>query len=139
MGDELQIGRETEAALIIGRPESRGDEDSRVPIKVRSAGLVASGWADLESWNGGARALVDYFTDLAENWRGWTGAKEWRDAGATLALSATHDGIGGIVVRVDLRTLPYEAPGSWGTVAMVPLEPGEMERVAMDLRAWLLT
>jgi hypothetical protein len=80
---------------------------------------------------------VDYFADLADRWRGWPEAKEWRDAGGTCGLSATHDGKGLVVIRVQLRSLSYDWPGHWTTVVDVPIEPGVLKDVADRLRRML--
>ena len=136
--DGVQMGREAEAVLTLAHPVPATDGSSQIQIRVSSPGLNASATANLEDWNGGRKALIEYFQDLAQSWRGWTDAKEWRDASATCNLSATHDGKGLVVLRVQLRSLPYQWPGHWTTVVDIPLEPGALDQTASAI-AQLLT
>jgi hypothetical protein len=128
--EPVQIGREADAVIAFGSPEAVTPGYARLPVTLSAVGMRATGTADLEDWNGGPGALTRYFEDMETNWRGWTGAKEWRDAEATLALSATHDGKGHISLRVELQNMSYDGPGQWRLAAHIPLEAGALADVA---------
>jgi hypothetical protein len=128
------IGRERVAALVVGRPEVTDNGYARVPISISSRELMASGTIELEDWSGGLSRLPQFFDELAASWRGWPGAKEWRDDGGTVSLTATHDGVGQVGLHAALSALPYDPPGSWRASIEVPVEPGNLQAIADDLR-----
>jgi hypothetical protein len=82
--------------------------------------------------------LIAFFADMAASWRGWAGAKEWNDDGPGVAMSATHDGVGTIALRV--ATSPsagWEGPGSWKVAAVVGVDPGSLDATVDALRRLL--
>lgn len=127
---EVVISREAEAAVAIGMPTVEASGYARVPIHVIAPGIEASGTIELDAWSGGLPRLTAYFDELAGAWRGWAGAKEWRDDEGNIAMSATHDGKGLVLLRITVSNLPYDAPGSWQVKADVPVEPGSLSEIA---------
>ena len=131
---EVRIGREAEAAAFFGRPILARQGSARVPIRIVARGVDVSGIVELEEWNGGLARLPEFFDDLAKNWRGWSDTKQWQDDGPTFEMSATHDGVGSVTIHLELRSLPYDAPGSWKLAVEVPIEPGALEAIARAIR-----
>lgn len=75
--------------------------------------------------------LSALFEDLAQSWRGWTGSKTWAAYEGGLALACEHDGLGHITLTVELR----EGSGyGWLVRGEVPLEAGQLDRVASEVR-----
>jgi hypothetical protein len=52
-------------------------------------------------------ALVGFFTDLAEPWKGWTGEKTWHSVEHDLELAATNDARGHCSLSVTIRDGPW--------------------------------
>jgi hypothetical protein len=138
MGDlTVTIGRSNEGRLTFDRPIVASDNSGykRLPTLVEVPGLSARTVIEFESWGGGAAGFVAYFAEMAAAWRGWTGVKDWGDDGGTVQMSATHDGIGTITVRVTAMTLSgWEGPGAWRLVAYVALDPGLLDEASRALR-----
>jgi hypothetical protein len=68
------------------------------------------------------------FRDLAENWRGWEGAKGHESLEGHLRLTCTADGLGHITVRVYLRG---DMMGSdWRAEDSIYLEAGQLDTIA---------
>lgn len=78
--------------------------------------------------------LAEYFADLAANWRGWEGVKEYASLEGQLSLSATHDRLGTVTIKVALRQ-PW--PPDWSFSAELEFGAGShLERIAHDLAAF---
>lgn len=70
----------------------------------------------------GAEGLVRLFAEMAAEWRGWDGTKEWSAVEGDFALSATHNRLGVIVLRASLwRHEPLE----WTASVDLALDAGE--------------
>lgn len=133
--DEVIVGREAEAAIAVGMPTVEHGGEARVPIRVVAPGITASATIELAAWSGGLPRLPAYFDDLAAAWRGWAGAKDWTDDEGAVAISATHDGKGLVLLRVTVTNTGYAAPGSWQVTADVPVEPGALSTIAEAIRS----
>lgn len=53
-------------------------------------------------------SLATFFEDMAANWKGWTGTKEWRSAESLFLLSGGHDGLGHVSIDVELGSGWYD-------------------------------
>ena len=83
-----------------------------------------------EGWSGGFESLANFLAGLAEDWRGWSGAREYQSIEGDLRISATHDG------HVNLNVLLWEStqPDGWRVEAAVRLDAGEqLGRAAADV------
>lgn len=81
-------------------------------------------------WDGGFTALAAFFTGLADEWRGWHGARVFESLEGDLQIRATHDG------HVHLRVLLWEStvPDGWRIEAVVRMDAGEaLSRAATDV------
>ena len=75
--------------------------------------------------------LVQFFDDLARDWRGWSGERDFWSLEGDLKLSAAHNG------HVQLRVVLSQSTviDGWRVEANLRLDPGEqLSRVARDLR-----
>ncbi|MDQ3690318.1 MAG: DUF6228 family protein [Chloroflexota bacterium] len=139
-GDEVVLGRASEATLTFGVPVADPDVSGsmRVPVTLRTSRLTTRQDLELESWAGGARRLVAFLDELADAWRGWSGIKEWSDDHYGARFQATHDGIG--TVALDVRFEPssgWETPGSTIVRVVVPVDPGAFESAGRFLKRHL--
>jgi hypothetical protein len=136
----IRIGHDGDATLTL-REAVVADDGSgwiRVPLALRGRHLSVDAMVELELWGGGTAEFIAYFEDMAAAWRGWAGAKEWRDDGPNVALSATHDGIGTIQIAVSVSSHGgWEGPGTWKLRMVVAEEPGAIEGIAARLRTLL--
>ena len=73
---------------------------------------------------------IAFFQSLATSWRGWSGAQNWESLERQLVLSATHDSLGHVSLRVRL----HESPGisDWIVEGTLELEAGQLEAIARD-------
>ena len=120
----VQIG--TGASLTLERGEVGivdGDRSGlwSLVVRVVDEGLTAqtSIWLGPE---GVEEPLADFFADVADDWRGWSGTKEWNGMEGGLRLSCTHDKVGHVTMRVSFS--PHSgldgnsrrrAAGGWAT------------------------
>jgi hypothetical protein len=142
-GDQttVTIGRPTEGRITFSAPVAATDRSGYVELRmlVEQQGLSVAGTIELEGWGGGASGLVAFFDEMASGWRGWHGRREWRDDGGSVSMSASHDGIGTIALRVLVMPFQWseEQPGSWRLEAVVALDPGSLDVAVRDLRGLL--
>jgi hypothetical protein len=68
------------------------------------------------------------FSDMAQNWRGWSGEKTWHALNGELILAATTDSLGHITIRVQLQ--PTAGPESWRVVAHAYAEAGGLDSLS---------
>ena len=83
----------------------------------------------------GWRDLADFFGELAGDWRGWSGVREWTSLESDLKIEAKHDG-GHVRLHVTLRQdWPHRGGGSWTVCVDLAVEPGEqLRRLADDIK-----
>jgi hypothetical protein len=129
----VRIGRESSTALVVAPPTVDDEGSAHSFVRLEAAGALARGEMELESSSGGFGAFTAYFREIAEAWRGWSGTKDWRDDGGTLSLSASHDGVGLVTLRVTLSSLPYDVVGGWELRLDVPLDPGSIDETVAAL------
>jgi len=79
--------------------------------------------------------LKRFFSDLAANWKGWKGKKEWQSLESELALCATSDSIGHASLSIELHSGDY--PFDWTLLATIELEAGQLERLARSVAAFV--
>jgi hypothetical protein len=84
-----------------------------------------------ERHSGDALHLEAYFADLANQWRGWTGTKEWTSLG--LRLGACHDGLGHVTLEATLDH-DYAMPDRWRVHASLVVDAGSLDALARAAR-----
>lgn len=65
--------------------------------------------------------MAAYFADLAANWRGWEGSRDYESIEGDLRIEATHDGHVNLHVALREPTVPE----GWRVETVVRLEAGE--------------
>jgi hypothetical protein len=121
------------------RSNARGDELRLWVVKPGDQWQAKLEFGDLtaeakvyERHSRNALELDAYFADLAENWRGWRGKKEWEALG--LRLAAQHDGLGHVTLDVTLET-DYASADRWRVRASLALDAGALDRLVSEARA----
>ena len=74
------------------------------------------------------KSWTAYFRDLAENWRGWSGARVRESIEGQLRLSSTCDRTGHIACRVLLQNQVEGA--DWRVEVPILLEAGQLQSIA---------
>ena len=82
-----------------------------------------------------AADLSAFFRDMATNWRGWQGKKEWSSLEGELKLAGIIDSTGHISLSVRLRSGPY--PFDWTISAVLLLEAGSLEKIAGQVERFI--
>jgi hypothetical protein len=79
--------------------------------------------------------LGTFFQRLADDWRGWGGARQWRSLEGQMEIDARHDGRGHVTLGVTLRRARQAyADDAWSARAVFMVDAGEeMARVASDI------
>ena len=111
------------AALVVERDDAR---TSGWWWHVTLSGREASAATRVDP-NGGA-PIADFFADMAREWRGWDGEKIWEPIEPGLRLSARHDGLGHVALRVALQQ--GLDPDGWSIEATLKLEAGALDAIA---------
>jgi hypothetical protein len=81
--------------------------------------------------------LAALFADLATNWRGWEGAKEWSSVEEDFSLSCTSDALGHVALKVTLKSGVYE--DDWYLQAVIHIAAGQLEEMAATVKEFLHT
>jgi hypothetical protein len=78
--------------------------------------------------------LKAFFANLAADWKGWKGKREWSSLEGELSLSATIDTTGHITLSVRIRSGPY--PFDWSLFAALLLEAGQLDRISASINSF---
>jgi hypothetical protein len=73
----------------------------------------------------------EFFAEIAAEWKGWSGTRDWSSLEGELTLSATSDRGGHITLTAVLLN---QQPFTWRLEGQVVLEAGQLERIAKDAR-----
>lgn len=122
--DLVVISTAGEPRLTLSHLRYEADDISRYRATLETSGLHAT--ADVYSLGDGG--LPGFFHKLAQEWRGWDGAEDWRSLESQLALSATSDRLGHLSLVVRVR--PSAATEDWTAMATLQLDGGSsLERL----------
>ena len=81
------------------------------------------------------KQLSQFFSDMAENWKGWTGEREWHSLEQELALSAKIDLTGHVDLWVQLRSRQHFL--GWTLTCTLVLEAGQLDSIAASVREFV--
>jgi hypothetical protein len=118
---ESVVIRDVRTALVFSDPDSAMKVPAQyLSVAIEGPGLRASRQV-YEAYDEGFSGLARYFSDLAANWRGWRGSRDYESIEGDLRIQATHDG------HVKLRVTLWEStvPEGWRVEAEVRLDAGE--------------
>lgn len=106
-------------------PASRTDAIDTFFVRVTGQNLDAAAWvyAGYASSHPGG-----LFANLARHWSGWSGELTWGSLEGELTLRCSHDGLGHVTIRVDLR--PSVMRSDWMVTVTVMTEAGQLEHIA---------
>jgi len=110
-----------------------GDEFGETGFSAEISGAPFNGAVRSSTWHNGPPTLL--FQELAQDWKGWRGEKEWAALEGELRLTATCDSRGHIALAVYLS----EQSGDFTASATIWLEAGQLERVFQRVNAVLPT
>ncbi len=105
------------------RFELRRHNQRHLVAELHGRGLDASVLVSTYMFSG----FADFFEDLATDWKGWKGAREWRALEGELNLKADSDRTGHVHLSVELRD---GAPPRWQVNAALVLEAGQLDGLA---------
>ena len=128
---EVRIGSATEFLSLVPQPPV-GAPDS-VIATLRLDGLAATTQV-VSNYTSGFQDLADFFGELADNWRGWQGARRWESLEHDLTIEARHQyGHVTLVIEVRCDRLDWGNSG-WRVTGDVAIDPGEqLSSVAKDV------
>jgi Family of unknown function (DUF6228) len=89
-------------------------------VELVDQGLRAE--SSVSSYESGGAGLAGFLADVAAEWRGWEGTRQW-DSRRALRVEARHDGHANVRLRFSLQSL--HSPGGWNASAEVELAAGE--------------
>ncbi|BAP78356.1 hypothetical protein MT1_1179 [Pseudomonas sp. MT-1] len=78
--------------------------------------------------------LVDLFSYMAKEWKGWDGEINWASIEQELSITCTSDQKGHIEVKLKLSK--YEDAEPWEAQVVLNLESGVMEKASKDVKAF---
>jgi hypothetical protein len=81
------------------------------------------------------KGLAEYFREMDQDWRGWSGAKELEAAGSWFALTAKHDGLGHVRLTVSVKSA-YRADEFWSAEATLEMDAGSIGSIATQMEDW---
>jgi hypothetical protein len=93
--------------------------------------LKFSGCVVVSTYLSGPPSLL--FEEMALQWRGWEGKKEWAALEGELRLTATSDHTGHIELVVVMGD--FANPANWQLEASLQLEAGQLEQLARSTTA----
>ena len=96
---------------------------------VRASGLEAK--APVSSYL--STGFGEFFAELAREWKGWRGTKQWASLEGELVLRAESDRTGHIGLEVHLHD---GAPARWTVETGFSLEAGQLDRIAAEARTF---
>jgi Family of unknown function (DUF6228) len=96
-------------------------------------GLTAAARVDSSAYDG-ERTLGRLFRRMADDWRGWDGEREWASIEGLFELTATHDGLGHVSLRVRLRSGLYDE--GWNVGGVIGLDAGGLSNLAREAAAF---
>lgn len=79
--------------------------------------------------------LAAFFDDLAANWKGWEGEKQWHSVEHDFALNCTSNGVGHVAMSLTLKSGPYE--DDWSVKAVIHIDAGQLEEIALKVKGLL--
>ena len=80
-------------------------------------------------------SLASFFEELAVNWKGWEGVKQWHSVEEDFALSCTSDSLGHVAMEVTVKSGVYE--DDWCVKAVIQVEAGQLEEIAAKVKQFL--
>jgi hypothetical protein len=90
--------------------------------------IAAELQAEAAVFHFGGDYLDKFLADLATDWRGWKGEREWSSLEGTLALRASISAGGEVIIAVSIT----ERHWTWAVSGNVHIENGRLDSIASD-------
>jgi uncharacterized protein DUF6228 len=137
--DEFLVIRSVSGSARL-KLRSRKPADSAGPAESFYAtlsleGLRSSIRVHTPPYYGGPEGLAKLFEDIAANWRGWSGEKNWASLEGEMRISCTCDKLGHTRMAVLLRDLHPER--GWTASGSLIMEAGQLDKIARSVREFL--
>jgi hypothetical protein len=113
----------------ISENEPRYDARWKVRVKTPYLDAVHGFFSGVEP-----DALVAYFEELAQHWRGWDGVREFASVEHDFKLAAIHDGSGHVELWVTLGTETDYPQRDWLVRVALHFEAGGLNAAAEAVR-----
>jgi hypothetical protein len=112
----------------------RSNQSDHVVVTLVDGGLEARAEVYVPPERG-LEGLVGLFAAMADQWRGWSGEKQWGSLEGELSLTCSHDGLGHVRIAVELQ--PDMRDESWAVRAVLVVWAGSLEQTARTLGAYV--
>ncbi|MFZ9595110.1 MAG: DUF6228 family protein [Bdellovibrionia bacterium] len=126
MNAEKQISIISEGAGLLKLGPRKGEY---IDVGIERQSLLASTRVYLYDDN---RSLLRLFEELAANWRGWEGSKDWSSLEGDVTISCTTDNLGHISFNVELTNNNTEPP--WTIRTKLTVDAGILEKILKEAR-----
>ena len=73
--------------------------------------------------------LKKFFVELAKNWQGFEGEKEWNSLEGEFSLVCTSDNLGHFAIEITIR----DAEDLWSVKNTIFVEAGQLHKIADDV------
>jgi hypothetical protein len=134
---QVSLGYQGVATFTLSNPVRSADGELmsvEASIEYDDLSACVTVWAHYAK---GFDDLIEFFDELANNWRGWVGEKSYWSLEGELKLYATNNGVGPVRLTAHLRAPNY--PIGWELTAPIGTDPGtQMEDAASSTRELLL-
>ena len=80
--------------------------------------------------------LRQFFVEMADNSRGWSGARQWSSMERELALSAKMDSTGHVQLSVEIHSRQHGF--GWSLACVLILEAGQLDSIAESIREFVV-
>jgi len=78
--------------------------------------------------------LVNLFSFIAKEWKGWQGAQEWASIEGEFAISATSDALGRVTLNIKISE--FDGPEIWSSNVTLGLDASQTENIAKSVGAF---
>ena len=117
---------ELEFSCKEGLNQPTGQEYFRVTIKSRHL----SSFTDVYAFDPFDSNLVKFFEDLARNWKGFDGEKEWSSLEGEFSLSCSTDNLGHFALEATIRN---NEDTRYARKTFL-IESGQLEKIALETK-----
>ena len=99
--------------------------------RLTANGLTSEALVDFDRVYANRGDIEQYLSDLAANWKGWSGTRLFETTELELIMLASRDGKGHIEFQIDLKEYP------WSVRSSVSVDAGDLERLASEAKNFL--
>ena len=75
--------------------------------------------------------IVDLFSSIAKEWKGWEGVKEWNSVEGEFGISATIDSLGHIMLSLLFREI--EGSEEWSAECQLSIDSNQLDIIEKNM------